>query len=83
MSCGMSRRRNHTMPSHSPSRMNTEQIPTMVSNAQCSIVFAGGRSSAGTVSRPVTCVSVLPPTRIESSPGIAMPPFTPSDVQRP
>ena len=71
------------MPSHSPSRISTEQIPTIVSNAQCSIVFAGGRSSGGTVSSPMTSVSVLPPTRIESKPGIPMPPFTPSDVQRP
>ena len=55
----------------------------MVSKAQWSIVLAGGRSSAGTESSPVTCVLVLQPTRKESSPGMPMPPFTPLDVQRP
>ena len=58
-------------------------MPTIVSNAQCSIVLAGGRSSGGTESSPVTCVLVLQPTRNESSPGIPIPPFTPLDVQRP
>ena len=58
-------------------------IPTIVSNAQCSIVLAGGRSSAGTVSSPITFVSVLHPTRNESKPGIPIPPLTPSAVQRP
>ena len=58
-------------------------MPTIVSNAQCSIVFAGGRSSGGTVSSPVTWVLVLQPTRNESNPGIPMPPLTPSLVQRP
>ena len=47
------------------------QMPTIVSKAQCSIVFAGGRSSGGTVSSPVTCVLVLQPTRNESKPGDA------------
>ena len=59
------------------------QMPTMASNAQCSIVLAGGRSSGGTVSSPMTLVSVLKPTSHESRPGIPIPPFTPSDVQRP
>ena len=58
-------------------------MPTIVSNAQCSIVFAGGRSSGGTESSPVTCVLVLHPTRNESNPGIPIPPFTPSGVHRP
>ena len=58
-------------------------IPTIVSNAQCSIVLAGGRSSGGTVLRPITFVSVLHPTRNESKPGIPIPPLTPSGVQRP
>ena len=63
--------------------MRAVPIPTMVSKAQWSIVFAGGRSSAGTVSRPVTFVSVLKPTSHESKPGMPIPPLTPSDVQRP
>ena len=79
----MSRLRHQEMPNHSPSAISTVPIPTIVSKAQCSSVFAGGRSSGGTVSSPVTSVSVLQPTRNESSPGIPMPPFTPSDVQRP
>ena len=58
-------------------------MPTIVSNAQCSIVLAGGRSSGGTESSPVTCVLVLQPTRNESKPGIPIPPLTPLDVQRP
>ena len=79
----MSRRRHQAHASHSPSPMSSVQIPTMVSNAQWSIVFAGGRSFGGTVSRPVTFVSVLKPTRNESKPGIPIPPLTPEDVQRP
>ena len=55
----------------------------MKSKAQCSRVLAGGRSLAGTVSRPVTSVSVLKPTSHESRPGIPIPPLTPSSVQRP
>ena len=70
-------------PSQSPSAISAVQMPTIVSNAQCSIVLAGGRSSGGTVSSPVTCVSVLKPTRNESNPGMPMPPLTPSLVQRP
>ena len=58
-------------------------MPTIVSKAQWSIVLAGGRSSGGTESSPVTCVLVLQPTRNESKPGIPIPPFTPLDVQRP
>ena len=81
--CGKSRLRHHPIPSQSASRISTEQIPTMVSNAQCSIVLAGGRSSAGTESSPVTCVLVLQPTRNESKPGIPIPPLTPLDVHRP
>ena len=50
---------------------------------QCSIVLAGGRSSGGTESSPVTCVLVLQPTRNESKPGIPIPPLTPLDVQLP
>ena len=46
-------------------------------------MFAGGRSSGGTVSSPMTFVSVLKPTSHESRPGIPIPPLTPSDVQRP
>ena len=65
-----------------PLRWNWD-TPIMVSNAQCSIVFAGGRSSAGTESSPVTCVLVLQPTRNESKPGIPIPPLTPLEVQRP
>ena len=60
-----------------PSAISAVQMPTIVSNAQCSIVFAGGRSSGGTESSPVTCVSVLQPTRNESKPGMPMPPLTP------
>ena len=81
--CGMSRLRHHAHANHSPSRISIEQTPTIVSNAQCSIVLAGGRSSGGTESSPVTCVSVLQPTRNESKPGIPIPPLTPSGVQRP
>jgi hypothetical protein len=71
------------MAIHSPSARNAEQIPTMASNAQCSSVFAGGRSSGGTESSPITCVSRLKPTRNESRPGMPIPPLTPSGVQRP
>ena len=81
--CGMSRLRHQANDSHAPSAISAEQIPTIVSNAQCSIVLTGGRSSGGTVSSPVTCVSVLKPTRNESKPGMPMPPLTPSGVQRP
>ena len=70
-------------PSQAPSAIRRVQIPTIVSNDQCSIVLSGGRSAGGTESRPVTCVLVLQPTRNESSPGIGIPPFTPLDVQRP
>ncbi len=59
------------------------QIPTIVSNAQCSSVSNGGRSSGGTESSPVTCVLVLQPTRNESNPGIPIPPFTPLEVHLP
>ena len=55
----------------------------MMSKAQWSIVFAGGRSSGGTESSPMTLVSVLKPTSHESRPGMPMPPLTPSAVQRP
>ena len=58
-------------------------MPTIVSNAQCSIVFAGGRSSGGTLSSPVTLVLVLQPTRKESKPGMPSPSLTPLEVQRP
>src|SRR3954453_7402815 len=79
----MSRLRHQAIPSQSPRPISIVQIPTMVSKAQCSIVFAGGRSFAGTESRPVTCVLVLQPTRNESSPGMPIPPLTPFEVQRP
>src|SRR3954464_9917872 len=81
--CGKSRLRHQANASQRPRPISIVQIPTIVSNAQCSIVFAGGRSSAGTESSPVTCVLVLHPTRNESRPGIAIPPFMPLDVQRP
>ena len=45
--------RHQTKPNQMPSAISAVQIPTIVSNAQCSIVFAGGRSSAGTESSPV------------------------------
>src|SRR6476646_6176917 len=80
---GMSRLRHQLAPSQIPSRLNTEQIPTIVSKAQCSIVFAGGRSSGGTESRPITWVLVLQPTRNESKPGIPIPPLTPLEVHLP
>ena len=79
----MSRLRHHAIASHSPSAISAVQMPTIVSNAQCSIVLSGGRSSGGTESSPVTWVSVLQPTRNESKPGMPMPPFTPSSVQMP
>src|ERR1044072_3954024 len=80
---GMSRLRHQTKPNHAPSPISNVQIPTIVSKHQCSIVFAGGRSSGGTESSPVTCVLVLQPTRKESKPGMPMPPLTPLEVQRP
>ena len=46
-------------------------------------MLAGGRSSAGMSSRPVTSVSVLKPTRNESRSGIGIAPLTPSLVQIP
>ena len=73
---GMSRRRHHATASHRPRPISAVQMPIIVSNAQWSIVLAGGRWSAGTLSRPVTCVSVLKPTRNESNTGIPMPPLT-------
>ena len=75
--------RHQTNPNQSPSAIIAVPIPTIVSKAQCSIVFAGGRSSAGTESSPVTSVSVLKPTRNESRPGIPIPHLTPSSVQIP
>ena len=80
---GMSRLRSQLTPSHSPRPISAVQMPTMMSKAQWSIVLAGGRSSGGTESSPVTFVSVLQPTRNESKPGMPMPPLTPSEVQRP
>src|SRR5690349_592385 len=80
---GMSRLLHHAIPSHRPSAIRAVQIPTIVSNAQCSRVLAGGRLSAATESSPVTCVLVLHPTRKESNPGIPIPPFAPEEVQRP
>src|SRR5689334_1773746 len=80
---GRSRLRHHTKPNQTPSAINAVQMPTIVSNAQWSIVLAGGRSPGGTESRPITFVLLLQPTRNESKPGIPIPPFTPSAVQRP
>ena len=80
---GMSRLRHHAIPSHAPSAIRAVQMPTIASNAQWSSVFAGGRSSGGTESSPITLVSVLKPTSHESKPGIPIPPLTPSEVQRP
>src|SRR5262245_12740671 len=80
---GMSRRRHHAHASHRPRAISAVQMPTMVSNAQWSIVLAGGRSLGGTESKPVTLVLVLQPTRNESKPGLPIPPLTPEDVQRP
>src|SRR5436190_17427751 len=80
---GMSRLRHQTDPNHAPSAIRIVQIPTIVSKAQCSIVFEGGLSLGGTESRPVTCVLVLKPTRNESKPAIPIPPLTPLGVQRP
>src|SRR4029079_3372221 len=77
--CGMSFLRHQPIPSQSARTISTEQIPTIVSKAQCSIVLAGGRSSGATESSPTTCVLVLQPTRNESNPGIPSPPFTPLD----
>jgi len=71
------------IPSQSARTISTVQIPTIVSNAQCSIVFAGGRSSGCTESSPTTFVLVLQPTRNESNPGMPTPPFTPFDVHLP
>src|SRR5690348_17521625 len=79
--CGKSRLRDQPIASQSASRISSEQIPTMESNAQCSIVSTGGRSEGGTLSSPVTFVLVLQPTRNESKPGIPIPPFTPLAVQ--
>jgi hypothetical protein len=56
---GMSRLRHQETPSQAPSRISAEQMPTMASKAQWSSVFAGGRSSGGTESSPMTSVSVL------------------------
>src|SRR6201995_2000978 len=80
---GISPLRRQTIPRQAPSAMSAVQMPTMVSNAQCSIVLAGGRSSGGTLSRPVTCVLVLHPTRNESKPVIPMMLFTLLVVDRP
>jgi hypothetical protein len=81
--CGKSFLRHQPIPSQSARRMSALQIPTIASKDKCSSVFAGGRSSGGTESSPVTCVFVLHPTRNESSPGMPMPPLTPLDVHLP
>src|SRR3954454_15929902 len=81
--CGMSRLRHQAQPSQAPRPISSVQIPTIVSKHQCNIVLAGGQSSGGTESSPVTCVLVLQPTRKESKPGIPIPPLTPLEVQRP
>src|SRR3954454_24897597 len=81
--CGKSFLRHQPMPSQRASRIRTEQMPTISSKAKWSIVLAGGRSSGGTESSPITWVLVLHPTRNESRPGIPIPPFTPLEVHRP
>ena len=58
-------------------------IPTIVSNDRWSIVWPAAGPPRRTVSSPITSVSVLKPTRNESSPGIPIPPLTPSSVQMP
>ncbi len=80
---GKSRFRHQEIPSQIPRRIIPVPIPTIASKDRCRSVFAGGRSSAGTESSPITSVSVLKPTRNESSPGIPMPHLTPSSVQMP
>src|SRR5207247_6172509 len=81
--CGKSLFRHQPRPSQSPRPISRVQIPTIVSKAQCSIVSAGGRSSDGTESIPVTRVLVLQPTRNDSKPGIPIPPLTPVEVHLP
>src|SRR6266576_2176958 len=81
--CGKSLLRHQTTPSQSARTISALQMPTIASKDRCSIVFAGGRSSDGTESSPVTRVLVLHPTRNESSPGIPMPPLIPLDVHLP
>src|SRR4051812_27726186 len=76
-----SRFRHQRKANHAPSAISIVQMPTIVSKAQCNIVFAGGRSSGDTESSPVTFVLVLQPTRNESKPGMPIPPLTPLAVQ--
>ena len=52
------------------SRNRPVPMPTIASKARCSSVGAGGSSSSGIWSRPVTTVSGEKPTRIESRSGI-------------
>ncbi len=80
---GKSRFRHQEIPNQSPRKIIPVPIPTIASKARCRSVFAGGRSSSGTESSPITSVSVLQPTRNESSPGIPIPNLTPSSVQIP
>ena len=44
---GMSVRRHQTNPNQAPSAISAVPIPTIVSNDQCSMVLAGGRSFGG------------------------------------
>ena len=81
--CGKSRLRHQTNPSQSAERDQHRADPDH--RVEGPVQHRVGRRPvvAGTVSRPVTCVLVLQPTRNESNPGIPMPPLTPLDVQRP
>src|SRR4029453_15084496 len=81
--CGKARFLHQPIPNQSPKPVSSVQTPPIASNDQCSRVFAGGRSSGGRESSPITCVLVLQPTRNESRPGIPMPPPTPSGGQGP
>ncbi len=60
---GMSRRRHQTKASQAARPSSALPIPTIASKERWSRVLAGGRSSGGMSSSPVTSVSALKPTR--------------------
>ena len=58
-------------------------MPTIASKDRCSSVGAGGSSSSGIRSRPVTTVPVEKPTRNESRSGILIAPLTSPSISTP
>src|SRR5690348_10284279 len=85
---GMLRWNNHDAPYQSESRSNAVAIPTIRSQARCTVLTCAsvGSSFAGTVFRPWTTVflPVRGSDNHDARPGILIPPVTvPSEFRRP